>query len=125
MIILDSNIIIYSSQPDYQSLRSFLFEQNPYCSRISYLETLGYHKITISEKIYLEDLLSAIEIIELHKSIIIEATTIRQKLNISTCDSIIAATALLYDLPLVTNNEKDFNKIKGLTIINPLKTKQN
>ena len=109
MILLDSNLIIYSSQKDYQSLRNFLFEQSPYCSRISYLETLGYHKITSSEKKYLESLLNAIEIIEIHKSIIIEATTIRQNLNIPSCDAIIAATALLYDLPLVTNNEKDFN----------------
>lgn len=123
MILLDSNIIIYSSQKNYQNLRSFLFEQNPYCSRISYLETLGYHKITSSEKKYFESLLNAIEIIEIHKAIIMEATTIRQNLNIHSCDAIIAATALLYDLPLITNNEKDFNKIKGLTIINPLKTK--
>ena len=32
-----------------------------------------------------------------------------------------AATAMAYDLTLVTNNEKDFANIGGLKIINPFK----
>lgn len=36
-------------------------------------------------------------------------------------DSIIAATALYYNFPLVTNNEDDFSNIPGLQIFNPLK----
>jgi predicted nucleic acid-binding protein len=34
-------------------------------------------------------------------------------------DAIIAATALEYDLPLVTRNEDDFKHIAELKIINP------
>ena len=40
---------------------------------------------------------------------------------IKLADSIIAATALARNFPLVTVNENDFKKIKELTIINPLK----
>jgi predicted nucleic acid-binding protein len=34
-------------------------------------------------------------------------------------DAIIAATALAYDLVLVSRNEKDFDKIPNLEYINP------
>lgn len=41
----------------------------------------------------------------------------RRGLNVSLADAWIAATAMSLQIPLVTNNEKDFQKINGLTII--------
>lgn len=41
----------------------------------------------------------------------------RGGLNVSISDAWIAATAITLQIPLVTNNEKDFQKINGLTII--------
>lgn len=41
----------------------------------------------------------------------------RNGLNVSIADAWIAAKAIDLQIPLVTNNEKDFQKIKGLTII--------
>jgi predicted nucleic acid-binding protein len=38
---------------------------------------------------------------------------------VSLADSIIAATALVYRVPLVTRNEADFTHITDLVIINP------
>jgi predicted nucleic acid-binding protein len=32
---------------------------------------------------------------------------------------IIAATALVHDLPLVTRNEEDFKDVTGLRVVNP------
>ena len=34
-------------------------------------------------------------------------------------DTIIAATALVHDLPLVTRNEEDFKHVTGLRVVNP------
>jgi toxin FitB len=34
-------------------------------------------------------------------------------------DAIIAATALVHNLPLVTRNETDFKHVAGLRVINP------
>jgi predicted nucleic acid-binding protein len=48
---------------------------------------------------------------------------IRKKYNIKLPDAIIAATAIVYGLKLVTRNEKDFAQIKGLNIINPFNIK--
>jgi len=36
-------------------------------------------------------------------------------------DNIIAATAMVHGLTLVTNNEKDFSNIRGLKTINPFR----
>lgn len=36
---------------------------------------------------------------------------------VSVMDVFIAATALVMDVPLITNNARDFSKIKGLEII--------
>ena len=38
-------------------------------------------------------------------------------LNISISDAWIASTAISLQIPLITHNEKDFQKIKGLTVI--------
>lgn len=39
--------------------------------------------------------------------------------NLLTIDTLLAATALTYNLKLVTRNEKDFMQFKGLELINP------
>lgn len=44
---------------------------------------------------------------------------IRKKYKIKLPDAIIAGTALTYSLTLVTRNTKDFDKIEGLSVINP------
>jgi hypothetical protein len=43
-MLLDSNIIIYASQPEYPLLRQFIAEQSPAVSALSYVEVLGYHR---------------------------------------------------------------------------------
>lgn len=44
---------------------------------------------------------------------------LRRERKIKTPDAIIAATAIAFGFTLVTNNEKDFKKIDGLSIVNP------
>ncbi len=41
----------------------------------------------------------------------------RNGLNVSIADAWIASTAIHLQIPLITNNTKDFQKISGLTII--------
>lgn len=48
-MLLDSNIIIYASLPDYPELRQFIAKNAPYVSAISYVEVLGYHKLSEAE----------------------------------------------------------------------------
>ena len=52
MKILDSNIIVYSFQPEYVHLRELVLDPNNYVSVISKIEVLGYHKLDNSMKLY-------------------------------------------------------------------------
>ncbi len=47
------------------------------------------------------------------------AILLRRARRMKLGDALIAATALLYDLPLVTRNVDDFKHIAGLRLINP------
>ena len=45
-MLLDSNIIIYAAQAENEFLREFIAKNSPYVSALSYLEVLGYHKLS-------------------------------------------------------------------------------
>ena len=46
-----------------------------------------------------------------------DASAGRQGRPIQTADAWIAATALRLDVPLVTNNQKDYASVAGLTVL--------
>ena len=57
----------------------------------------------------------------LSPEVVLETIQLRRKYRTKTPDAIIAATALVHDFTLITDNEKDFHNIKGLKWINPNK----
>ena len=119
-IILDSNIIIYSLQPRNEKLSKWLEVHTLYVSAITQLEVLGYHNITQDEILFVKRYFSNCKLISIQQSIIDEAINVRQSKSMSLGDAIIAATAIVYDLPLTTANTKDFKHIENLELINPL-----
>lgn len=118
-MILDSNVIIYAIRPEYRNLRNYLEENrlSLHVSAISLLEALGYHRLTISEEVEFKGLFDTVVIIPVDSIVITEAIRLRQQRKRSLGDSIIAATGLLYNLPVLTNNVADFSDINGLQVI--------
>lgn len=51
--------------------------------------------------------------------IISETIRIRKQINVKLPDAFIAATAIINNLTLVADNDKDFMKIPGLKYVNP------
>ncbi len=121
-MVIDSNIIIYAAKPENKNLRFFLADNFIICSQVSILETLGYHLLLEEDRKYFEGFFQDITIAKIDDPIISLATELKQKIKTSVSDAIIAATALYYNFPIVTNDEDDFKKIEGLQIINPLKS---
>lgn len=118
-MILDSNIIIYSNQTKYEVLLDYLdsLKGDLQVSLISKLEVLGFHSISIQDKADFEDFFASISVLPITDEVITEAIRLRQQRKRSLADSLIAATGLLYKLPVLTNNVADFSDIEGLQII--------
>jgi len=117
-MILDSNIIIYASKLTYPSLLSYLKdnENSLTTSAICQIEVLGYHQLKNVEKQYLENFFNAIRVLSIDIDVVQKAIELKQKRNIATPDAIVAATALVHNLPILTQNKKDFSRIKDLKI---------
>lgn len=122
-MVLDSNIIIYSVMPEYTKVRSFLKEKESELkvSAITKLEVLGYHKLSSEDKELFEGFFQTITVLPVSNYVIENAIILKQQRIISLGDSLIAATALLNNEKLFTNNVEDFSGISGLSII-PLKS---
>lgn len=86
-------------------------------SLITKVEVLGYHKITPAEEADFNDFFVRVPVLPITEAVIAEAIRLRQQRKRSLGDSIIAATALLYNLPVLTNNVGDFSDIDGLRVI--------
>lgn len=119
-MLLDSNIIIYAAQADHHSLREFIEEHDPVVSVISYIEVLGFHGLKPEERNFLEQFFAASEQLPLVDPVVRKATELRQVRKMGLGDSIIAATALVHRMPLVTHNSADFRWIAELDVIDPI-----
>lgn len=120
-MLIDSNIIIYSFSDEYRYLRNLLVHEQANISEISRVEVLGYHKLKDVERKYFSDIFTYTSTIIPNREIFDKAIEIRQQYNLNLGDSIIAATALIYDLTVYTRNLKDFEHIKMLKTINPVR----
>lgn len=119
-MLLDSNAIIYSIKPDFIKLRELIAEKSPVVSAISYVEVLGYHQLTECDKQDFVDFFATTHMIPVHKGILEQAIKLRQRRKMSLGDSMIAATAIINDLTLITANTADFKWIPSIKLLDPL-----
>lgn len=119
-MLLDSNIIIYASQPQFNDLRQFITQTSPFVSAISYVEVLGYHRLTEDERTHFQAFFQAASILPLSNNVVEQAARLRQLRKMTLGDALIAATALVHHLTVITRNQQDFDWIPNLPVINPI-----
>ncbi len=90
----------------------------PNVSVITKIEVLGFNT-PLRNYTILNDFMNDSNVFELTSQIVDLSIAIRQTNKTKLPDAIIAATAMVYDLILVTRNISDFKNIKGLSILNP------
>ncbi len=112
--VADTNFLIDVHQ-GLEKTESFL-DGTAIVSVISEIELLGWHLLSIEEKLSLESLLNDCVIIELNAEIKKIAISIRQNFKIKTPDAIIAATSKFLQIPLVTS-DKGFKSIPDIELI--------
>ncbi len=121
--LIDTNILIYHTQGEPRatefigkriSLHSFNI------SILTKIEFLGWDKHSPQGLEKCKRLLEIANVILLDDEIAEKAIEIRKHGKVKLADAVIAATALLHDLQLVTRNAEDFKQVKSLKILNPL-----
>ena len=112
--IADTNFLIYLHEGN-KIVQPFL-EYNFGISFITEVELLASTKISIDEEIKLKKLISDCFNIEWNKQIKEETINLKRNYSIKLPDAIIAATALVYGIPLLTA-DKNFSKISLIDLI--------
>jgi predicted nucleic acid-binding protein len=69
-MLLDSNIIIYASQPENTQIRQFIGEHDIVVSAISYVEVLGYHLLTEEYRLYFEEFFGVVEVLPISNAVL-------------------------------------------------------
>jgi predicted nucleic acid-binding protein len=83
------------------------------------IEVLTYHD-SPDKMPQIEEFISLATILSLDKEVTKKTIELRRKhRKLKLGDAIIAATAIVHELTLITNNIKDFRNIKGLELIDP------
>ena len=114
-LFLDTNIILYLLNGD-QTLAELLNQKQFYISVITELELLAYKGITEEEQEVIESFVDKCKVITINSAIKKETIRVRKTYNTKLPDSIIIATALYLDLPLITS-DTEFKKVEELTLI--------
>jgi toxin FitB len=92
-MLIDSNIIIYAAKPEYAALRRFIADQVPVVSAVSYVEVLGFHKLSESERKHFEDFFASASVLPLSNDVLERAVKLRQVKKMTLGDSLVAGTA--------------------------------
>jgi len=114
-ILLASNIVLYLLNGE-QTLLPLLAEKQLYVSFVTQLETIGYKGISNIEVDNIKSFLSECVIIDINPVIKDYTIKLRQEYALKLPDSIIMATSLYLNAPIITA-DTDFKKVKELDLI--------
>jgi predicted nucleic acid-binding protein len=126
--ILDSNTAIYLLNGTLNTNSSKVIASianKPFMlSVISRIELLGWKAPNKKQIKQVKNFVKAAIILDLDEDVVIQTIEIRRKYKIkpnrrTVPDAIIAATAMVHDLTLITRNMADFDSIDGLLVVNP------
>jgi toxin FitB len=120
MILLDSNIIIYSYQPNFAYLKPLVLDPNNAVSAVSQLEILGFHGISVDEETFCSYVFKILQTFPIDDAVLSKAIELRKRYKMKLGDSIVAATALVENREIYTRNLSDFIKIPSLIVKNPV-----
>ncbi len=121
--LIDSNAVVdFLGGKLPEKGKQLMLKIYPEISIITRIEILSKKDIAEPEMLKYKAFVDASLIYsEINNEIAVQTINIRKKQGLKTPDAIIAATALVNKLTLISRNEKDFSKIHRLDVINPWK----
>ena len=126
----DTNTAIQYLQQQFSPVAEKFIDElvtsnQPVISAITEIELLCWKSATEKDVALLRNFINDVLVIELEQDIKLKTVELRKAHTIKLPDAIIAATALVYNLILITRNTTDFKNIQGLQLINPFALPQN
>lgn len=112
--LLDTNIILYIISGD-KTISNYLHQKDIYISIISEIELFGFQKLTPKEEKQLKAFLLELRVIQLDEAVKNEAISLRKKYSLKLPDCIIAATAITWNLTLISA-DKQFKQVQNLSL---------
>lgn len=108
--LLDTNVVI-GVVKGFEPARSLIDSHGAHpddcvISQISRMELLSFSTISSAEEAVIEALLSAVSVILLDERIEQEAIALRRRCRLKLADAVIAATATVHGLTLLTLDER-------------------
>lgn len=118
--LMDTNVVIdYLGNKLPPSGTSFIDNLPGVISVITRIEILGWYNATRDQLAKLRPFIESAAIYSLSENCIQKTILLRQQHKIKLPDAIIAATAIVEGLTLVTRNSNDFKNIDNLKLLNP------
>ncbi len=120
--LIDTNVVIgyLDNKLPHEGMKVVgnIIDAKPNISVITKIEILRFNASPEVTSI-LESFVKESAVFDLDSLVVNQTILICKSNRIKLPDAIIAATASVYDLILVTRNIVDFKKISGLTLLNP------
>jgi predicted nucleic acid-binding protein len=120
--LLDTNFIINYFKgffkADAGKFTDSVINDTTFISVITRMELLSWKSLNPKDEEVIKEFISDSTVFSLEESIINRTILLRKSFAIKLPDAIIAATALVHDMQLITHNLKDFTNIPGLIVLN-------
>lgn len=122
-VLLDTNVVLGFLNGDAK-INSFfekqLIKSHLHISQITRMELLGYPNISPDEEKVLKDFLSQVKVLPIDDTVCDQAIILRKEKKLKLPDALIAATAISFNLALITC-DADFSKNSDrFRIVNPM-----
>lgn len=98
---------------------SGLTSANSALSFVSEIELQAWNPANPADLLVYRNFVAQSDLIGITTSIIDETISIRKTYRLKFADAVIAATAIVNNLTLIGDNDKDFGKVPNLSYINP------
>jgi predicted nucleic acid-binding protein len=115
-LLLDTNAIIYFLEGRSRIAEYILLAETLYYSVITEIELLSAPHLTNDDATVIREFLARCQRVDLTPDIIEQTIHIRRAVRCKTPDAIVAASALILDIPLFTADTQ-FDRITGLNLV--------
>jgi predicted nucleic acid-binding protein len=118
--LLDTNVVIdflaNKLPPNGMRYMATVVNNVPILSIISKIELLGFNGTTAAMELT-EEFVNISTLLSVSPEVVDKTIELRRQYKIKLPDAIIAATALVHNLTLISRNFDDFKRLAGLTVV--------